>query len=152
MLLSLDFGITITDILKKTENGNIEHKMLPSDQKPSINFIKEVFKDLFTGSNGFDGLFLIFFHELAVTNNIGGKDYSNFSVNFFWVHNGIYIKSIICITEILYGNIPKYIGKLEGNLRAPSGRLETICGIQGFWTLFLFDDDRRLGTVVIVGF
>ena len=46
MLLSLDFGITITDILKKTENGNIEHKMLPSDQKPSINFIKEVFKDL----------------------------------------------------------------------------------------------------------
>lgn len=46
MFLSLDFGITITDILKKTENGNIEHKMLPSDQKPSINFIKEVFKDL----------------------------------------------------------------------------------------------------------
>ena len=83
MLLSLDFGITITDILKKTENGNIEHKMLPSDQKPSINFIKEVFKDLFTGSNGFDGLFFIFFHELAVTNNIGGKDYSNFAVNFF---------------------------------------------------------------------
>ena len=46
MLLSLDFGITITDILRKSENGDLEHKMLPSDQKPSENFIKEVLEDL----------------------------------------------------------------------------------------------------------
>ena len=46
MLLSLDFGITITDILRKSENGELEHKMLPSDQKPSENFIKQVFEDL----------------------------------------------------------------------------------------------------------
>ena len=46
MLLSLDFGITITDILRKSENGDLEHKMLPSDQKPSENFIKQVFEDL----------------------------------------------------------------------------------------------------------
>ena len=46
MILALDFGITITDILRKSEKGSIEHTMLPSDQRPSENFIKEFFEDL----------------------------------------------------------------------------------------------------------
>ena len=46
MILALDFGITITDILRKSEKVSIEHTMLPSDQRPSENFIKEFFEDL----------------------------------------------------------------------------------------------------------
>ena len=46
MLISLDFGITITDILKKDGDGNLTHQMLPSNQKPSEEFILELFKDI----------------------------------------------------------------------------------------------------------
>ncbi|SVB04595.1 uncharacterized protein METZ01_LOCUS157449, partial [marine metagenome] len=46
MLLSLDFGITITDILRKNNNGELFHQMLPSKEKPSEGFILEIFKDL----------------------------------------------------------------------------------------------------------
>ena len=46
MLISLDFGITITDILRKKEDGKLIHHMLPSDQKPSEHFILDLFKDL----------------------------------------------------------------------------------------------------------
>ena len=35
MRLSLDFGITITDILKEDNNGELFHEMRPSEQKPS---------------------------------------------------------------------------------------------------------------------
>lgn len=57
MLLSLDFGITITDILKKTEDGTLVHRMIPSNQKPSEKLIKELFKDLnFSGDVEFIAL------------------------------------------------------------------------------------------------
>ena len=46
MLLSLDFGITITDALRKKEAGTLVHEMFPSDQKPSEKLIKTLFKDL----------------------------------------------------------------------------------------------------------
>ena len=46
MLISLDFGITITDILRKDGDGNLAHQMLPSKQKPSEEYILELFKDL----------------------------------------------------------------------------------------------------------
>ena len=46
MLISLDFGITITDILRKKDDGTLVHEMLPTNQKPSVQFIKELFKDL----------------------------------------------------------------------------------------------------------
>ena len=46
MLVSIDFGITITDILRKDDEGNLTHQMLPSNQKPSEEFILELFKDL----------------------------------------------------------------------------------------------------------
>ncbi|GIS76133.1 MAG: hypothetical protein CM1200mP12_18520 [Gammaproteobacteria bacterium] len=46
MLISIDFGITITDILKKDGDGNLTHQMLPSNQKPTQEFIQELFKDL----------------------------------------------------------------------------------------------------------
>ena len=46
MLLSLDFGITITDVLRKKEAGTLVHEMFPSDQKPSEKLIKTLFKDL----------------------------------------------------------------------------------------------------------
>ena len=46
MLISIDFGITITDILRKDDEGNLTHQMLPSNQKPSEEFILELFKDL----------------------------------------------------------------------------------------------------------
>ena len=46
MLLSLDFGITITDILRKNNNGELFHQMLPSKEKPSEGFILEIFRDL----------------------------------------------------------------------------------------------------------
>ena len=46
MLISLDFGITITDILRKDGDGGLTHQMLPSNQKPSEEFILELFKDL----------------------------------------------------------------------------------------------------------
>lgn len=46
MLLSLDFGITITDMLRKKEAGSLVHEMFPSNQKPSEKLIKTLFKDL----------------------------------------------------------------------------------------------------------
>ena len=46
MLISLDFGITITDILRKKDDGTLVHEMLPTNQKPSEQFIKELFKEL----------------------------------------------------------------------------------------------------------
>ena len=46
MLISIDFGITITYILKKDGDGNLTHQMLPSNQKPTQEFIQELFKDL----------------------------------------------------------------------------------------------------------
>jgi len=46
MRLSLDFGITITDILKENNDGELFHEMLPSEQKPSEELILEIFKDI----------------------------------------------------------------------------------------------------------
>ena len=40
MLLSVDFGITITDVLAKEVDGTLTHKMYSSEQKPSIELIK----------------------------------------------------------------------------------------------------------------
>ena len=46
MLLSLDFGITITDVLRKKEAGALVHEMFPSDQKSSEKLIKTLFKGI----------------------------------------------------------------------------------------------------------
>ena len=46
MLISLDFGITITDILRKKEDGKLVHQMFPSEQKPSEKLVLDLFKDL----------------------------------------------------------------------------------------------------------
>ena len=46
MLISLDFGITITDILRKKEDGTLVHQMFPSEQKPSEKLVLDLFKDL----------------------------------------------------------------------------------------------------------
>ena len=46
MLLSVDFGITITDVLAKEGDGTLTHKMYSSEQKPSIELVKKFFSDL----------------------------------------------------------------------------------------------------------
>ena len=46
MLTSIDFGITIIDILRKTKDGKFIHKMMESNEKPSEKLVKELFEDL----------------------------------------------------------------------------------------------------------
>jgi len=46
MLTSIDFGITIIDILRKAKDGKFIHKMMESNEKPSEKLVKELFEDL----------------------------------------------------------------------------------------------------------
>lgn len=46
MLISLDFGITITDTLLKDDDGKISHQMIPSTDKVSEDLILSLFKDI----------------------------------------------------------------------------------------------------------
>ena len=46
MLISLDFGIAITDILKKYKNGELEHKMIPSQDDPNERLIRSYFEEV----------------------------------------------------------------------------------------------------------
>ena len=46
MLISLDFGIAITDILKKYKNGELEHKMVPSQDDPNERLIRSFFEEV----------------------------------------------------------------------------------------------------------
>ena len=44
--ISLDFGITITDTLKKTEEGTLIHKKIPSAEAPDESLIRKLFSDV----------------------------------------------------------------------------------------------------------
>jgi type II pantothenate kinase len=46
MQISLDFGITVTDALIKTAEGEIEHRSLLSEEGPKDKIIKNIFQDL----------------------------------------------------------------------------------------------------------
>ena len=45
MRISIDFGITVTDSLKKTSNGSLEHKMVLSNSEPSENLVRTMFPE-----------------------------------------------------------------------------------------------------------
>ena len=46
MIISIDFGITITDTLRKTKDENLIHHMVPSGKKPDEKLIKNLFDDV----------------------------------------------------------------------------------------------------------
>ena len=46
MRISIDFGITVTDSLKKSSNGSLEHKMVLSKSEPSENLVRSIFPEL----------------------------------------------------------------------------------------------------------
>ena len=46
MIISLDFGITITDTLVKRKDGSIVHKMIPSEFVPDEKLVKKIFPNL----------------------------------------------------------------------------------------------------------
>ena len=45
MDISIDFGITVTDIIKR-DNGVISHEMNLSKEEPSLNLLNNLFSDL----------------------------------------------------------------------------------------------------------
>tara|TARA_X000000368_G_scaffold396443_1_gene364706 strand:+ start:1412 stop:2230 length:819 start_codon:yes stop_codon:yes gene_type:complete len=46
MKVAIDFGITVTDILKKESNGDLIHNSMLSKEKPSEELINEIIKDI----------------------------------------------------------------------------------------------------------
>ena len=46
MKVAIDFGITVTDILKKESNGDLIHNSMLSKKKPSEELINEIIKDI----------------------------------------------------------------------------------------------------------
>ena len=46
MKVAIDFGITVTDILKKDTNSDLFHNSMLSKKKPSENLIKEILEDI----------------------------------------------------------------------------------------------------------
>ena len=46
MRISIDFGITVTDSLKKSTTGSIEHKMVLSNSEPNESLVKNIFSEL----------------------------------------------------------------------------------------------------------
>jgi len=46
MIISLDFGITITDTLVKRKDGSIVHKMIPSEFIPDEELVKKIFPNI----------------------------------------------------------------------------------------------------------
>ena len=43
MRISIDFGITVTDSLKKSSNGSLEHKMVLSNSEPCEDLVRSIF-------------------------------------------------------------------------------------------------------------
>ena len=46
MRISIDFGITVTDSLKKTSNGSLEHKMVLSNSEPCEDLVRSIFPEI----------------------------------------------------------------------------------------------------------
>jgi|TARA_B110000196_G_scaffold185265_1_gene158853 type II pantothenate kinase len=46
MRISIDFGITVTDSLKRSSSGSIEHKMVLSNSEPSEDLVRSIFPEL----------------------------------------------------------------------------------------------------------
>ena len=46
MRISIDFGITVTDSLKKSSNGSLEHKMVLSNSEPCEDLVRSIFPEI----------------------------------------------------------------------------------------------------------
>tara|TARA_Y100001970_G_scaffold127483_1_gene157513 strand:- start:258 stop:1076 length:819 start_codon:yes stop_codon:yes gene_type:complete len=69
MKVAIDFGITVTDILKKDTNSDLFHNSMLSKKKPSEDLIKEILKD--TNLNELESISLTGGHHALIGDSVG---------------------------------------------------------------------------------